>query len=287
MSNIVKPIIFVTGKGGVGKSLFAAGLALNLSAKGRRVLLVELGSNSFYQNFLNIPVVEFDPRPVEKNLDIAIWNTDSCLRQYVTFYVKVEKLYDIFFENKIMREIINASPALKELAILGKITSGIREIGPPLDYDHIVIDSYSTGHHKALLMAPKGISKVFHHGPMGHHSQKMVEVIKNAEICEQVVLFKAEDLPTTEALELVQFLKDEFGSNPQLVCNQFLEIPNEISKSDRADLRFYQKYMEQQQINLGRINGEFLKIPYILEEKTGMELARALSEEHINELTRQ
>lgn len=287
VANISKPIIFVTGKGGVGKSLFASSLAMKLAENGRKVLLVELGTSSFYQNFLGLPKVSFDSTPVQPNLDIALWSSDACLRQYVTHYIKVEKLYDIFFENKIMREIINASPALKELAILGKITSGVRKVGPELKYDHIIVDSYSTGHHKALLMAPKGISKVFQQGPMGFHSQKMVEVIENPNLCEQIIVFKPEDLPTIEGLELFQFLKTEFKSQPHLVCNQFLDIPEDIMKADHPELRFYRKYIEQQRLNLGRAEQQqknFLKIPYILDLKNGLELTQTLAKEYVNEL---
>src|SRR5690606_11460967 len=110
-----KPIIFVTGKGGVGKSLYAAALAKKLSGLGRKVLLVELGTNTFYQSYLGLSRVGFEPTQINPNFEIARWSSDECLRQYVTYLIKIEKLYDIFFENKIMREIIDASPALKEL----------------------------------------------------------------------------------------------------------------------------------------------------------------------------
>ena len=52
----VHRIVFVTGKGGVGKSAVAAATALQFARAGKTVLLVELGSRSFYGPLLGLPV---------------------------------------------------------------------------------------------------------------------------------------------------------------------------------------------------------------------------------------
>ena len=49
-------IIFVTGKGGVGKSTVAAALALKSANQGKKTLLMELGHQSFFQDFFDIPI---------------------------------------------------------------------------------------------------------------------------------------------------------------------------------------------------------------------------------------
>ena len=48
-------IRLVTGKGGVGKSLLAAALAWRAASDGRKVLLVELGRERFYERLLGLP----------------------------------------------------------------------------------------------------------------------------------------------------------------------------------------------------------------------------------------
>ena len=55
-----KRLIFVSGKGGVGKSLIAAGLAFEEAKRGRRVLLAEVGNTSYYKDFWNLQHVDHD-----------------------------------------------------------------------------------------------------------------------------------------------------------------------------------------------------------------------------------
>ena len=50
-------ILIVTGKGGVGKSVVAAALAFKKAQEGFKTLLVELGDESFYQKFFDLPEV--------------------------------------------------------------------------------------------------------------------------------------------------------------------------------------------------------------------------------------
>lgn len=232
-----KPIIFVSGKGGVGKSVVSASLAHHLSKNGKKVLLVELGETSFFEKFFQLSrvgkKVEYKPLELKPNLYMAIWDFKACLKEYVSFYIKSEKLYDLFFGNQMMQKLIQAAPALKELALLGKATSGPRNVGPKIDFDHIIIDSYATGHHRALLKAPKGISQVVRKGPMGVHSENMMGVIQDPSLCEQIIVIKPEELPTVEGLELKDNLKKDLGLDSTIVCNQILEFP--LSENELLD----------------------------------------------------
>jgi anion-transporting ArsA/GET3 family ATPase len=224
-----KPIIFVSGKGGVGKSVISASLADHLSKKGKKVLLVELGDKSFFEKFFQLndqgKHIGFQPTEIKSNLFISIWDFRAVLKEYVSHYIKSEKLYDLFFGNQMMQKLIQTAPALKELAILGKATSGPRQVGPKLDYDHVIVDSYSTGHHKALLKAPRGISQAIRKGPMGVQSESMIKVMQNPELCQQIIVIKPEELPTVEGLELKNSLKAELNLDSTIVCNQILEFP--------------------------------------------------------------
>lgn len=64
---MVKKAHLVTGKGGVGKSLFAAALAQHLgtrySSQKPAILLTELSEHSFYRDFLNQPDISYTPKP--------------------------------------------------------------------------------------------------------------------------------------------------------------------------------------------------------------------------------
>lgn len=221
-----KKILFVTGKGGVGKSLVAAGIAREQAQAGRKVLLVEVGENSYYKDFWRLPEIGHDPKPVPgQGFDLALWSGETCLREYVLFYLKLEQLYKLFFENKVMRSLINVAPGLSEIAILGKITSEIRKVGPPLNYDLIVVDTFATGHALALFRAPKGMMEAIRLGPMGHHSREILEVMQNEELTAYVVVSLLEELPVVETLEFQQSLKAELGVKSEVIANKVLQAP--------------------------------------------------------------
>lgn len=288
-----KPIIFVSGKGGVGKSVVSASLAHHLSQTGKKVLLVELGETSFYEKFFQIASegkrVEYKPQELVTNLFISIWDFKVCLKEYVSFYIKSEKIYNIFFGNQIMQKLIQAAPALRELAILGKATSGPRHVGPKMNYDHIIVDSYSTGHHRALLNAPKGIARVIRRGPMGLHSEKMMEVIQDPELCEQIIVIKPEELPTVEGLELKENLKSDLGLNSTIVCNQILSFPlseqelnDEAKKSTGANKdmsEYFFKIFEEQKNSLKQIrqaDSNYISLPFSFNNANKLEFIEEL-----------
>lgn len=225
-------IVFVTGKGGVGKSTVAASLALKKAQGGARVLLVEIGDQSFYQDAFGLPHVGYEPTPLRENLSVALWSGQDCLREYILYLIKVEALYRLFFENKVMRAFINIAPGLPELAILGKATSGIRKHGPALPFDVIVIDAYSTGHFLALLKAPEGLAEAVKFGPMGEQSRSILRILRNPEICKYLIVTLPEELPVKETEELALELQKHFDVPPQIVLNK--AVSDEVPMAEEA-----------------------------------------------------
>ncbi len=219
----------VTGKGGVGKSAVAASIALIEAKQGKRVLLAELGERGFFRHVF--PGAG-DVRPVEvtAGVDAVRWEPEACLREYLLHYLKVEKLVDLFFSNRVMRSFVGAAPGLRELALLGKITSGPRGVGPDLPYDVVVVDAYATGHFRALCMAPVGMAAAIRVGPMADQSRMMTELLKNSKNTKMVIVTLPEELPMNEADELCQFVNQELSISPAIVINRNLPMP--LSKQE-------------------------------------------------------
>lgn len=279
-------IHFVTGKGGVGKSILAAALALKLSQEGKKTLLVELGDQSFFKDFFGVPQVGFQPTSIRPNLSLALWTGEACLQEYARHFIKVESLAKLFFENAVMRAFINVAPALPELAILGKVTSGPRKHGPPLPFDCVVVDAFATGHFIALLEAPKGMAEAVQFGPMGEQSRSIDAHLRNPEICKYHVVTLPEELPLKEADELISRLKAEFSIAPELILNKMMETSvseGELQavQNEGGDLAKFAEYLEshiqrQKQmwsaaekmgVRLTRVPLYFENQPWVLVEK--------------------
>ncbi len=269
MKNAGPEIHFVTGKGGVGKSVFSAALALKRARTGTQTLLAELGDSSFYQDFFSVPV-DYQPRSLKPHLDVALWSGAAALKEYAVHLVKIEKLYNLFFENSVMQTFLSVAPGLHELSLLGKATSGPRHVGPPMNAESLIIDSFSTGHFLALLRAPKGMAEAVSVGPMGEQSRGILKILRDPNITKFTVVTTSDTLATTESMELCKNLSAESGLRPHLVLNKCLTKPDSgVSSPLTKD--FY-KYLEAAEVRqekareLFRANGfTWTEIPYVFE----------------------
>ncbi|MBS1968920.1 MAG: arsenical pump-driving ATPase [Bdellovibrionales bacterium] len=223
-------IHFVTGKGGVGKSTVAAALAHKKAQSGLRTLLVEIGDQSFYKDYFQLPEVGFEPVKIQENFSVALWTGQNCLREYIIHLIKVEALYKLFFENAVMKAFVNVAPALPELAIMGKATSGPRHHGPPLPFDCLVVDCYATGHFMALMGAAEGMAKAVKVGPMGEQSRSIDKTLRDPKICKYYIVCLPEELPVRESEELHEELHKHYGVKAHMVLNKFLD--EEISTNE-------------------------------------------------------
>ncbi|MBC7420423.1 MAG: arsenical pump-driving ATPase [Bdellovibrio sp.] len=234
---MVKKAHFITGKGGVGKSLISAVLARYLSQyeqnRKDKILLAELNEHSFFQDYLNLKRISYKPINWVSGVDISQWSPQECLKEYALHLLKVETLYKLFFENPVSRSLIQVAPGLEELALLGKVTSSPRSHGPAMSYDQLVIDSFATGHFLSLFRAPAAMAEAIQFGPMGEQSRGIDQWIRNPEFTHLHIVTLAEELPITEAIELYQTLKSEFG----LVAHIYLNKMTGLTKSDLEKLK--------------------------------------------------
>lgn len=216
-------IVLVSGKGGVGKTAIASALALRYAHEGKATLLAELGERSFLRHIFPT----FSGQQVHRITDelwATRWSGESCLREYLLHYLKVEKIVDLFFSNRSMRALLGAAPALADLSVLGKVTSGPRGVGPDMPYEVVVVDGYSTGHFRALLRAPVGMAQAIPFGPMGEQSRSMSETLRSSNT--QVILVTLpEELPVTETLEHAKLLREEFAIEPHIILNRNWALP--------------------------------------------------------------
>ena len=244
---MVKKAHFVTGKGGVGKSLIAAVLARALSLKSQQILLAELSESSFYQDFFSLPAINYKPTAWIQNVDICQWSGSDCLKEYALYLLKIERIYKLFFENPVTRSLVQVAPGLQELAILGKVTSSPRKQGPPMRYDQIVVDSFATGHFLSLMQAPRGMAEAVQFGPMGVQSRSIDTYFRNPDFTEIHVVTTSEELPITETLELCASIKEFFSITPKVYLNRLFNLTQkDISEINSQAQEFLQLQIENE-----------------------------------------
>jgi len=226
-------IVFVTGKGGVGKSLVAAATADQFARSGHEVLLVEFGSRSFYGALLNLPVDEAETGaavPWREGIRIARWDAESSLREYLTHYLLFKAATDRILGNTAMKALVAVAPSLSELALLGRLTAPMRHRWYAREADVVVVDGYSTGQFMALLRAPRGLAATSGRGPIHDQSKGIRDLLCDPSICDYRLVTLAEEMPVAEACEMAADLRAETGIAPTVYCNRMLELPARLPK---------------------------------------------------------
>lgn len=267
---MVKKIHFVTGKGGVGKSVFSAAFATSKSLQNQHILLAELNETSFFKDFLILDAISYKPSEWKTHLDICQWSPEECLKEYALHLLKIEGLYKLFLQNPVSKSLIQIAPGLHELALLGKITSSPRNHGPPMNYDQIVIDSFATGHFLSLLRAPSAMAEAIPFGPMGEQSKSIDTWIRNSDFTEIHIVTTAEDLPMTETLELYKTLKNEFGIVAKVYLNKVMNLQKKDFigfPEDNDFIIYFKTILENENRAVARMNElqiPFVEVPFIL-----------------------
>ena len=218
-----KKLIFVTGKGGVGKTTLSLLLARGLSLKGNKVLLVELGRRSSAKHLALLQTrAQFAPEKTSLGFDHCLIDGKDCLEDYISYIVRMETLTNLFLKNRFMRAMIPLAPGLDDLAILGKLTSHIRKHGPPLEYDNIIIDSHSTGAFLSMLKSPLHLSEMVSIGPLNYHSLKIFDVLRDSSLCHFVFATLLESFPIEELQESTDDFAKTFQVPFSIVVNRAL-----------------------------------------------------------------
>ncbi len=285
---LARRFLFVTGKGGVGKTSVVAALAERFARAGKRVLVAETSpkehvSTLFGRSALPTQITELSPRLFGVLLD-----ADVALKEYGALVLKSERLVGALFDNKLVRGFFHGAPGLKEWAALGKAWYHSTEVladGSPR-FDVVILDAPATGHGLDMLRVPKTIIELSPPGVLRTDAERAWAQFRDPLQSGVVVVTLPEEMPTNETLELCGALRSELGLPLlSLVVNQV--VPNIFDATTRdalADLeepvaadaaslalaagirRAAREQVQAQSLaRLATLGAPVLKLPFLLE----------------------
>jgi anion-transporting ArsA/GET3 family ATPase len=191
-------LLFVTGKGGVGKTTVAAGLALYAAEHGRRTLLCEVDAKGDVADYFETGPTAFAAREVFPSLWAMSMDTEASLREYLRLNLRIPVVGRIGPLAKAFDFVATAAPGVREILTVGKFCYEVREN----HYDLVVVDASATGHIIGQLAAPQAINDLVKVGLIRSQTDWILEILSDPVRTGLVIVTTPEEMPVNETIEL-------------------------------------------------------------------------------------
>ena len=227
-------LLFVAGKGGVGRTTVAASLGLLAARRGKRTIVVEVAkqervSRSFRHAGAGYRETELAPSLYGISID-----PDKSLEEFLVDQVGSRRLAGLLFHNRIFEYFAAATPGLRELVTIGKVWELAlleRRRRGDTPYDLVILDGPPTGQGLGMLRTPRTFADVARVGPIRRKALIIDEFLRDPARTGVVAVALPEDMPVNETLELGARLREQMGYDPELVVMNAL-LPERFDRED-------------------------------------------------------
>src|SRR3954451_110418 len=204
-----KRLVFVTGKGGVGKTTVAACLARVAAERGKRVIVCEVANEQSWH----------DEVEVAPGIHSIAVDPEHAMREYLTDQVG-GALSKVMTSSRIFTYLAAAAPGLRELLMMGKVWDlaqlDQRRTGDT-PYDLVILDAPATGHALGMLRTARTFRDVARVGPISRQAGRIDAFLTDPELTGIVAVAAPEEMPVNETIEFIDALGDEMDMKPDAV----------------------------------------------------------------------
>lgn len=246
------PFLFLTGKGGVGKTSTASATAVALADSGQKVLLISTDPASNLQDVFGIALTNSPLAvPGVENLYASNLDPEASAKAYRD---KVVGPYKGILPDSVvatMEEQLSGACTV-EIAAFDEFSNLLTNVDIVNQYDHIIFDTAPTGHTLRLLQLPTAWSGFLEEsthgasclGPLSGLADKKdlysktVEVLSNPSKTTLILVTRPDDSSLFEADRASKELKEIGVKNQILIVNGLLQTHLE---EDEVSAAFYHR----------------------------------------------
>jgi anion-transporting ArsA/GET3 family ATPase len=229
-----KRLVFVTGKGGVGKTTVAVALGLAAARAGRRTIVCEVAHQERMSRVFRREGVGYSETPLAADLYAISIDPERSMEEYLRQQVKPEPLYTLLFDNRLFQYFAAATPGMRELLTIGKVwelAQFERRDPQKLPYDLVIVDCPSTGHGLGFLRTPRTFRDAARVGPISRQAGKIDSFITDPAFTGIVAVALPEEMPVNETVDFERDLRELMGMDLDAVVVNAL-YPQRFSEKE-------------------------------------------------------
>jgi Mrp family chromosome partitioning ATPase len=204
-------LIFVTGKGGSGKSTVAAALAAVFSLE-RPTVLVDLDGRLSAARMLGIAPNGSAPASTGASLEVAGLTPHAELEAFIERIVPLKAISRRMLKSRTFGHVTAALPGLEAFLMLERLRIMAREIETRDGL--VVVDAPATGGAMELLSVTRQIRKLAPLGTLNRLAAAVEEMITDPARFGVVLTAMPQELAVREALEAAASLNERLGLTP-------------------------------------------------------------------------
>ena len=255
------PVIFFTGKGGVGKTYTANLVAQTLAKLGERILFISLYDDESTKQALGLDTQTKSSqnnaiyRDGNDKFDIYFLTPSQALKNYLDAK-KLGTITKRLTKAGLLDAVALIVPGMRELLLIGDIRSK-SESG---QWDRIIIDAPSTGHARSLFDIGNSASEAAKSGIINSQALRAREFLKDPSKCQVVIVTLPKKMALSECSEFVFELEENTNiSIAGLIINQCdLESKNIQEKLDEELKNIYIPILSLPKLNTDQLNQPML-----------------------------